>query len=185
MFRKSVFFAFVFIISSTIIILAVMFLWLQFDISENQVLILNITEENAASLDTNCYFSDDIGIVSNSTLEKLKNSKILLSPQEYTQNVVSFYNTLLTFVAIGVAAFGIFLFFHIQNITNDQVQEQVDRLVTEKLRDSVYVHKLIKDNIFGELDDDFVKQEEYDKKIEVYEEKFEEVDSALYGNVKV
>lgn len=185
MLKRSQFFAAVGLVTAIIILSVFLFIWFKYDVHQNQVLILNISNENSAYLDTMCHFNKNVAIVEKGTIEKLQKANVLLSPQEYTQNVINYYNTLLSFVAIGIAALGVFLFFHIQNITNEQVQVQVDKLVTEKLRESSFIHRLIRDNIFGELDQEFVKQEEYDKKIELHQSLLDELEIGLYGEIEI
>lgn len=60
----------------------------------------------------------DDGILNINTLEtlkKLENCGLLLTPDQYTNNVVSFYNVILTFVGIVFVIFSIASFFIIRD----------------------------------------------------------------------
>jgi hypothetical protein len=82
-------------------------------------------------------------------IKQLKEQGILLTPQEYTNNVVNYYNTIITFLIALLALFSLVTFFHLKFITSDEVKKNA----TELLRKSPDVQKIILDNIKGKIDE--------------------------------
>ena len=84
-----------------------------------------------------------------SQIEKLKDRGILLTPQEYTNNLANYYNTIITLLIALLAIFSIISFFHLKFIA----QEEVKKNVTELLRKSPEIQKILLENFKGEIDD--------------------------------
>lgn len=82
-------------------------------------------------------------------INKLKNQGVLLTPQEYTNNVVNYYNTVITFLVALLAVFSLVTFFHLKFITVDEVKKQV----TELLRKSPDVQNILVENTKGRIDE--------------------------------
>lgn len=82
------------------------------------------------------------------SINKLKEQGVLLTPQEYTNNVVNYYNTIITFLVALLAIFTLVTFFHLKFITVDEVKKQV----TELLRKSD-VQDIIIENTKGRIDE--------------------------------
>ena len=59
-------------------------------------------------------------------IEDLKNDKSILTPQEYTNNIVNYYNTILLILSVMLAAFSVLSFVYIKSQTNDWVQEKLE-----------------------------------------------------------
>jgi hypothetical protein len=82
-------------------------------------------------------------------IKHLKEQGVLLTPQEYTNNVVNYYNTIITFLVALLAIFSLVTFFHLKFITTDEVRKNA----TELLRKSPDVQKIILENIKGRIDE--------------------------------
>jgi hypothetical protein len=65
---------------------------------------------------------------------ELQKDKIVLTPQEYTNNVVNYYNNLLMFLSIMLAAFSILSFVYLRAQSNDLIQ---DKLQSEEFKEEV------------------------------------------------
>lgn len=83
------------------------------------------------------------------SINKLKEQGVLLTPQEYTNNVVNYYNTVITFLVALLAIFSLVTFFHLKFITIDEVKKQV----TELLRKSTDVQDILVENTKGRIDE--------------------------------
>lgn len=83
------------------------------------------------------------------SINKLKEQGVLLTPQEYTNNVVNYYNTVITFLVALLAIFSLVTFFHLKFITVDEVKKKV----TELLRKSPDIQDIIVKNTQGRIDE--------------------------------
>jgi len=82
-------------------------------------------------------------------IKQLKEQGVLLTPQEYTNNVVNYYNTIITLLIALLAVFSLVTFFHLKFITTDEVKKNT----TELLRKSPDVQGIILENIKGKIDE--------------------------------
>ena len=91
------------------------------------------------------------------TLKKLENSGLLLTPSEYTNNVVGFYNTL--FTAIGI----IFIIFSVATsvIIKDNSKMETRKAVKELLNDSKTFREQITNSLLGEINHNYVSKDDY------------------------
>lgn len=91
------------------------------------------------------------------TLKKLERTGLLLTPSEYTNNVVSFYNTLFTVIGI------IFIIFSIASyvIIKDNNKSETRKAVKELLNDSKTFREQITSSLLGEIDGGYISKEEH------------------------
>ncbi|WP_321479722.1 hypothetical protein [uncultured Bacteroides sp.] len=82
-------------------------------------------------------------------IEQLKNKGILLTPQEYTNNLANYYNTIITVLIALLAVFSVISFFHLKFIA----QEEVKKNVTELIRKSPEIQKILLENFQGKIDE--------------------------------
>ena len=102
----------------------------------------------------------DDGILNINTLEtlkKLENCGLLLTPDQYTNNVVSFYNVILTFVGIVFVIFSIASFF----IIRDNNLKETKKFVKEYLNDSKTFRDEIVTALTGEFDAHYINKEDF------------------------
>ncbi len=59
-------------------------------------------------------------------VDDLKDDKSILTPQEYTNNIVNYYNSILLILSVMLAAFSVLSFVYIKSQTNDWVQEKLE-----------------------------------------------------------
>jgi hypothetical protein len=90
--------------------------------------------------------SDSICAVFKKELVKeLNENKLILTPQEYTNNVVNYYNSILLILSVMIAAFSIISFIYIRNQSRDLIQESLNskefqNKISEKLIGNVDSH---------------------------------------------
>ena len=59
-------------------------------------------------------------------LVELKEEKIILTPQEYTNNVVNYYNSILLILSLMLAAFSFLGFVYIKSLAQDLIDEKLN-----------------------------------------------------------
>jgi len=98
-----------------------------------------------------------------SVLRDLENKGVLLTPQEYTSHISSYYSTLVAFLI------GLFVMFTIGSIygirvtsrreieeTRDRMKEELKSSLAEELKDSKSFYENIISDILGRLEDDLI-----------------------------
>lgn len=82
-------------------------------------------------------------------IEKLEKKGLLLTPQEYTNNIVNYYNTVITLLITLLAAFSLIAFMHLKFITQDEVKKNV----AELLRKSPEIQNILLENFSGKIEE--------------------------------
>lgn len=82
-------------------------------------------------------------------IEKLKAKGILLTPQEYTAHIESFYSNLIAILIALLAVFSLATYFHLRFVAKEEIMKQVK----EALTSSTEIEQIIRDNIEGKIDD--------------------------------
>lgn len=59
-------------------------------------------------------------------IKQLNNDKVILTPQEYTNNVVSYYNNLILVLSVMLAAFSFLSFAYLKSWSRDLIQETLE-----------------------------------------------------------
>ena len=67
-------------------------------------------------------------------IEDLKDDRSILTPQEYTNNIVNYYNSILLILSVMLAAFSILSYLYVKSQANDWLQE---RLGSNEFREEV------------------------------------------------
>jgi amino acid transporter len=75
-------------------------------------------------------------------IQKLHKDKLILTPQEYTNNVVGYYNILVVVMASLMVVFSIISLFHFRNSIKEQVSEKIDDVVSNQVIQGEIVNKL-------------------------------------------
>lgn len=90
-------------------------------------------------------------------LKEMEKEGIILTPEEYTQHVVDYYNTSITILATMLLVFTILGYLHLKFLSQQQITDETMRLLTENIR----VKETIKTAIFGEADEKFAYTEDF------------------------
>lgn len=91
-------------------------------------------------------------------IEELNSKGVLLTPQEYTAHIESFYNNIIAILIALLAVFSLVTYFHLRFLAKDEIQKQVK----DVLKSSLEIKQIIQDNIDGKIDDavyDAINQE--------------------------
>lgn len=82
-------------------------------------------------------------------IEELKSKGILLTPQEYTAHIESFYNNIIAILVALLAVFSLATYFHLRFLAKDEIQKQVKEVLTS----SAEIKQIIENNIDGKIED--------------------------------
>lgn len=102
-------------------------------------------------------------------LKELEKEGVLLTPQEYTSNIASYYNTLITILIFLFILFSFLSYFHLKFLAKEQLQEQVLKIFEDKIKDSKQMEKIIIEAFAGKADDKYASIES----VEALNEKIE------------
>jgi amino acid transporter len=84
-------------------------------------------------------------------INELHREGAVLTPQEYTNNIVSYYNTAITLLVFLFILFSFVSYFHLKFVSN----EQIIKILGEKMKDSKEMEKIIMEAISGKADDKY------------------------------
>ena len=101
-------------------------------------------------------------------LESMRDKELLLTPAEYTNNLVGYYNALNAFLAIFFVIFTFVSYFYIRNQSKAEIRDEARDLLKDSME---FRQELVKDfqGIFDPLyvtSDDFEKYEDVIKNIQ-------------------
>lgn len=84
-------------------------------------------------------------------IKEMQKDGILLTPQEYTSNVISYYNTAITILIFLFILFSFISYFHLKFISKEQIQ----KIFEEKIKDSKEMEQVIMNAFVGKADDKY------------------------------
>lgn len=82
-------------------------------------------------------------------IEMLKAKGVLLTPQEYTAHIESFYNNIIVILVALLGVFSLATYLHLRFLAKDEIQKQVK----EVIKYSPEIEKIIQENIDGKISD--------------------------------
>lgn len=91
-------------------------------------------------------------------IKELETKGVLLTPDEYTNHVVSFYNFLIACVIGSLIIFSFLGYFSMKSKLKEQIQEALE----DMLRDSKKFESTILDNVYGRVTEDFINVEDFE-----------------------
>lgn len=107
-------------------------------------------------------------------IHELENKGIIITPQEYTNHISNYYNTILTFLVSLFVIFSVVTYFHLKYVAEEKIIKSVKELIIN----SYEVKDTIRNIIRGLADDEYIGNEEMesyvDQKISALEERIEE-----------
>lgn len=101
--------------------------------------------KNADSLEN---YTDKVKLI-----KELQGNGIIVTPQEYTNNIVNYYNTALTIVLAILILFSIMSYIQLRFISRRQIEE----VFKDSLKDSKEFDQFVSEAIFGKAEERFVK----------------------------
>ena len=94
-------------------------------------------------------------------IHELEDKGILLTPQEYTNNISNYYNTIITILVALFILFSFVTYTHLKYVAEEQIQERLKKLLTT----SEEVKNIIRRTISGFADEQYIKREDLDNYI--------------------
>lgn len=94
-------------------------------------------------------------------INELKNNGLILTPSEYTNNIASFYNTIITFIIALFALFSFITYRISRQSVREQVSEEVKNALTEMMRDSKEFENNIMESIYGRFSEEYATLESF------------------------
>ena len=101
--------------------------------------------------------------------QSMRTKGVLLTPAEYTDNLVGYYNSLIAFLAIFFIIFTVLGYFVIRSQSKKEVRNEA----REILLDSAAFRKDVIGAIKGEFDQLYLSHEDYDEQLRIMQEDIE------------
>jgi hypothetical protein len=127
----------------------------------------NIRIINSKAVDSLEFKTDKINL-----MKEMEKEGILLTPQEFTNNIVTYYNTAITILIFLFILFSIIGYFQLRVLSIEQVQKSLE----QGLKDSKKFQEIIMEAISGKADDKYATIESLDMLRQQWEEEKEEKD---------
>lgn len=94
------------------------------------------------------------------SIKNLKESGLVLTPSEYTNNIADFYNTVITFLIALFAAFSFITYRISKRNVQEQVNEEVKKILTEMMRDSKEFETNVLQSLYGKFSEEYATVEQ-------------------------
>lgn len=105
-------------------------------------------------------------------INKLHIEGAVLTPQEYTSNIVSYYNTAITLLVFLFILFSFISYFHLKFVSH----EQILKILGDKMKDSKEMEKIISEAISGKADDKYATIESVEGLRQLFDGEAEETE---------
>lgn len=120
--------------------------------------------------------NDSVAMTKLETIKELEIKGILLTPQEYTSNISSYYNALISFLIALFIIFSFIGYFSIRLASKKDIQDKLD----DMLDDSIKFRTATVNSVLEVIGDTFATKEEQRNAIEeLHEEMREETEASL------
>ena len=100
-------------------------------------------------------------------MASLRDKGYLMTPAEYTSNMIGYYNTLIAFLSVFFVVFTVAGYFAIRGLSKKEVREEARDL----LKDSQSFRSEVLETIKGQFDADYVPTEVYEDKVKELDER--------------
>jgi amino acid transporter len=127
--------------------------------------------------------NDSINIQKNKVelIQDLHNEGTILTPQEYTNNIVSYYNTSITLLVFLFILFSFISYFHLKFLSN----EQINKALEEKIKDSKEMERIIMEAFAGKADGKYESIENVDSLRDIIDEMGKRLDARNYDDEEI
>lgn len=100
-------------------------------------------------------------------MSSLRDKGYLMTPAEYTNNMIGYYNTLIAFLSVFFVVFTVAGYFAIRGLSKKEVREEAREL----LKDSQSFRSEVLETIKGQFDADYVLTDVYEDKVKELDER--------------
>lgn len=95
-------------------------------------------------------------------IHELEAKGVILTPQEYTNNISSYYNTIITILVALFILFSFVTYTHLKYVAEEQIQERLKKLLTT----SSEVRSIIQSTISGFADEQYIRREDLESYVD-------------------
>lgn len=113
-------------------------------------------------------------------MSSLRDKGFLLTPAEYTNNIISYYNTLIAFLAIFFVVFTVASYFAIRSMSKKEVRDEA----REILQDSIKFKEDVLSVLRGEFDGEYLSHEDYDELLQSMQEDISSIKGGIQETVE-
>lgn len=124
---------------------------------------------NTSKADSIVKFSEKAKII-----KELERDNIILTPQEYTNNILSYYNSFLTILIAMIVIFSFVSYFHFRFLSKEEIAS-----VFEAKIESGEFGKVLTTAIYGKVEEQFLSIETYSEGNSKLDDKLEEISSRI------
>ena len=115
-----------------------------------------VTIINTSKVETAC--QPILTVPESELIISLRQKELLLTPDEYTNNLLGYYDTLISFLAVLFVLFSILGYISIRSLSRKEIREEA----REILQDSEKFKKNVIESLTGEFNANYVSIEAYD-----------------------
>lgn len=113
-------------------------------------------------------------------MSSLRDKGVLLTPTEYTNNIIGYYNTLIAFLAIFFVVFTVAGYFAIRNMSKKEVRDEA----REILQDSIRFKEDVLSVLRGEFDGEYLSHEDYDEQLQSMQEDISSIKGGILETIE-
>ncbi len=108
-------------------------------------------------------------------LHSLEKKGLLTTPDQYANNIASYYNTFVAFLTILFVIFSFLSYFSIKNISKKEIETNVELALKDMLRDSITFRETVLNSVYGKFEENFVNTEDFSNEIRNIEIQLEKI----------
>ncbi len=112
-------------------------------------------------------------------LHSLETRGLLTTPDQYANNIASYYNTFVAFLTILFVVFSFVSYFSIKNVSKKEIETNVEVALKDMLRDSISFRETVLNSIYGKFEENFVSTEDFSSEIKDIELQLEKIKGLL------
>lgn len=123
--------------------------------------------------------SDSLAVFNdrNDIIKELHDNGVILTPQEYTNNVVNYYNTAITLLVFLFVIFSFVSYYHLKALSKDEMR----KLLEDKIKDSKEIEEMFLEAFTGLADERYQSREDADEWREIIEGYKKKIDKSMEG----
>lgn len=113
-------------------------------------------------------------------MSSLRDKGVLLTPAEYTNNIIGYYNTLIAFLAIFFVVFTVAGYFAIRNMSKKEVRDEAREILQDSSRFKEDVLSVLR----GEFDGEYLSHEDYDEQLQSMQEDISSIKGGILETIE-
>lgn len=123
--------------------------------------------------------SDSLSQLEIVTLKSLETKGLLTTPDQYANNIASYYNTFVAFLTILFVVFSYLSYYSIKKTSRKDIEVDVEIALKDMLRDSIKFRDTVLHSIYGKIEENFVDYDDYSSTIVDLDGRIDEIESRI------